>query len=407
VAENALEAEIRAEIARGGPLPFARFMALALYHPTLGYYCGGSAGREPVGWSGDYFTSGDVHPLWGWCIARQLHQMWDLLGRPDPFSVVEPGAGRGLLARAVWAYALEHAPAWAATLRYTLVERLPPDAPLRTQREAALGTALAALGAPAGATRWVAHLEEAAPPGAAGCVVANELVDALPVHIVEAHEGSLREVYVDAAPGRLVERLGPLSRPELAGYLDHFGVPWRGYFDGWRAEICLEAANWMRAVAGALARGFTLIIDYGATARQLYTRDRRRGTLAVYARHQLGERPLARPGEQDLTAHVNFTALREAGRVAGLLTAGFTTQRAFLERLDIRQEAEARAARLYPAADTGRASDRGQADYLRRAALRSAVATLRDPTGLGGFRVLVQHRGVPGAGRRLLGLRDG
>ena len=405
MAEQTLETLIREEIARAGPMPFARFMALALYHPTLGYYSGGGEGREPVGWSGDYFTSGDVHPLWGWCVARQLHEMWELLGRPDPFHIVEPGAGRGLLAREVWAYALERAPNWASALRYTLVERMSPESPLRARREATLGQALGALGAPDGATRCASSLAGAASAGAAGCVVANELVDALPVHIVEARAGALREVYVDAAPGRLVERLGPLSRLELAGYLDHERVPWRRYPDGWRAEICLEAADWMRGVAGALARGFALTIDYGDTARRLYTRDRRRGTLAVYARHQLGERPLANPGHQDLTAHVNFSALREVGRAAGLRTAGLTTQRAFLERLGIRQEAESRAARLYPAADTARATDRGQADHLRRAALRGAVATLLAPEGLGGFRVLVQHRGVPGAGRRLTGLR--
>ncbi len=400
-----LETLIRDEIARDGPIPFARFMTLALYHPTLGYYAGGGEGREPVGWSGDYFTSGDVHPLWGWCIARQLHEMWELLDRPDPFYVVEPGAGRGLLARDVWAYALERAPAWAAALRYTLVEHMPPDAPLRAARAARLADALAALGAPAGATRWVTALDDAVPPDAVGCVVANELVDALPVHVVEARDGALSEVYVDATPARLVERLGPLSRPDLAGYLDHYRIPWRHYPSGWRAECCLEASGWMRAVAGLFARGFVLTLDYGDTARRLYTAERRRGTLMAYAHHQLGERPLANPGRQDLTAHVNFSALVEAGRAAGLRTAGFTTQRDFLERLGIRAEAEARAARLYPYADTERHTDRGQADHLRRAALRGAVATLLQPTGLGGFRVLVQHRGAPHAARQLTGLR--
>lgn len=403
--DNALEALIRDEIAREGPITFARFMALALYHPTLGYYSGGGEGREPVGWSGDYFTSGDVHPLWGWCIARQLHEMWELLGRPHPFYVVEPGAGRGLLARDVWAYAVERAPEWGAALRYTLVEHAPPGSPLRAAREAQLAADLAALGAPASATRWVAALDEAVPPGAVGCVVANELVDALPVHIVEARDGVLSEVYVDATPARLVERLGSLSRPELAGYLDHYRVLWRRYPAGWRAECCLEAPAWMRAAAGLFARGFVLTLDYGDTARRLYTPHRRRGTLMAYARHQLGERPLAHPGQQDLTAHVNFTALVEAGRAAGLRTAGFTTQRDFLERLGIRAEAEARAARLYPHADSERHTDRGQADHLRRAALRAAVATLLNPEGLGGFRVLVQHRGVPHVARRLTGLR--
>jgi SAM-dependent MidA family methyltransferase len=320
--------------------------------------------------------------------------------------VIEPGAGRGLLARAVWAYAGEQAPGWAPALRYTLVERAGAGSSLHAARRARLEEALAGMGVPAGATRWAASLEEAAPSPVAGCVVANELVDALPVHVVVAAAGGLREAYVDAGAGRLVERLGPLSRPELAGYLDHYGVPWRAYPGGWRAEICLEAPSWMGEAARTVGRGFVLVVDYGDTARRLYTRDRRRGTLAVYARHRLGERPLADPGRQDLTAHVNFSALVAAGRAAGLRLAGLTTQRAFLERLGIRAEADARAARLYPAADVARHTDRGQADHLRRAALRGAVATLLAPEGLGGFRVLVQQRGVPGAARRLSGLRQ-
>ncbi|HEX6123370.1 MAG TPA: SAM-dependent methyltransferase, partial [Ktedonobacterales bacterium] len=181
-----LERLIGAEIARGGPITFARFMELALYHPQLGYYAGGGAGREPLGWSGDYVTSGDVHPLWGWALARQLHQMWELLGCPTPFAVLEPGAGRGLLALEVWRYALERAPDWAAALRYTLADRAPAASPLRAARERRLLAALAALGAPPERTRWVAAPADAVAERAlVGCVVSNELVDALPVHLVE------------------------------------------------------------------------------------------------------------------------------------------------------------------------------------------------------------------------------
>lgn len=405
--ENTLETLIREEIAQRGPMSFACFMALALYHPTFGYYSGGGEGREPVGWSGDFFTSGDVHPLWGWCVARQLHEMWKLLDQPKRFHVIEPGAGRGLLASDVWAYALHDAPKWADALRYMLVERGPADSPLGTARRARLSAALTRLGAPEHATRWVSSVAEIGASDAYGCVVANELVDALPVHIVQAHGGVLSEVYVGVASGsseRLIERIGPLSRPELADYLDHFHIPWREYPDGWRAEICLEATTWMHEIAGIFASGFTLVIDYGDTARRLYTRDRRRGTLAAYREHQLVERPLAHPGRQDLTAHVNFSALIEAGRAAGLTLAGITSQRAFLEHLGIHAEAETRATQLYPFADSERHTDRGQTDHLRRSAFRTAVATLLQDGGLGGFRVLILHRGVPGARHRLAGL---
>lgn len=403
---NELEELVRNEIRRDGPITFARFMEVALYHPALGYYAGGGLGREPLGWEGDYFTSGDVHPLWGWSVARQLHQMWELMGRPTRFDVVEAGAGRGLLACEVWRYARERAPDWAETLQYTLVDRAPSDAPLRQARERRLAAEMDTVGGRADAVRWMGEL----PPDEAsltGCVVSNELVDALPVHVVEAYREELREIYVgqDERTGRLVEISGASSSPALAAYLDAFRIPWRTYPVGWRCEICLEAEGWLRGVAGGLKRGFLLTIDYGDTARKLYTAERRRGTLAVYARHQLGERPLANVGRQDITAHVNFTALVRAGRAHGLRLAGLTTQARFLRGLGIREEAEALAARLYPAADTERHTDRGQVDYLRKRNLLGAVSTLLNPYGLGGFRVLVQHRGMPGVGRELLGLR--
>ena len=399
---------IRDEILRDGPMTFARFMALALYHPRLGYYSGG-AGREPLGWSGDYFTSGDVHPLWGWAVARQLHQMWEMLGQPARFDVVEPGAGRGTLARDVWAYARERAPEWAEALRYTLVDRAEAGNPLRRAREARLAAELAALEVPAAAVRWMADPRDLAPGSLVGAVVSNELVDALPVHVVEKRGETLAEVYVavEERTGRLVERLAPPSSPAVASYLDAFHIPWHSYPDGWRGELRLASDPWLRDATAPLARGFVLTIDYGDTARRLYTRDRHRGTLLGYAHHQLVERPLAQPGQQDLTAHVNVTALIEEGRVLGLRLVGLTTQGEFLRALGIHEEVERIASLRYPAAQSERHTDRGQADYLRKRALLGAVATLLDPQGLGGFCVLVQQRGVPGAGRRLLGLGVG
>lgn len=415
------------EMRHNGPIPFARFMAVALYHPSLGYYAGGGAGREPVGWEGDYFTSGDLHPLWGESIARQLRQMWELLGKPPRFDVVEPGAGRGLLARDVWGWALRHAPDWAATLRYTLADRAPKDTPLREARERRLAAELARLSVPDGATRWADGLDDAlGADGVVGCVVSNELADALPVHLVVKQDGELQEIYVDvdAVAGRFVERVGPLSSPEVAAYLDEYRVPWRGYPDGWRAEVCLDARAWMRRVAAGIRRGFALTIDYGDTARRLYTPYRRRGTLAVYSQHQFAERPLAylaHPGAQDITAHVNFTALIQAGREQRLRLAGLTTQAAFLTALGLRERLAKLSRPL--GADIMRSGILGamggasnmsgmgsmgdsQLDHLRRISQRNALAALLEPSGLGGFKVLIQQRGVPGAGRALAGLRQ-
>jgi SAM-dependent MidA family methyltransferase len=397
---NDLGEIIRAEIRAREPMTFARYMELALYHPALGYYAGGAEGREPLGWSGDYFTSGDVSPLWSWAIARRLRQMWEWLRRPAPFVVVEPGAGRGLLARDVWRAALEGDAAWAGALRYVLLDRTPVGSPLRRARQERLAGELARLETPEGAVRWAASWGEAAPEPLVGCTVSNELFDALPVHVVEAREGALREVYVaeDARTGALVEELGAPSSDAVAGYLDEYRIPWRSYGEGWRAEVCLEAGRELGEMARRLSRGFLLTIDYGAPARRLYTRDRRRGTLAVYARHRFLERPLEEPGERDLTAHVNFSALARAGSAAGLRVAGYTTQAAFLQRLGAREEVAARRARLYPAADTERHTNRGQADLLRRRSFEAAASVLFDPRGLGGFRVLTQRRGAAFSG---------
>jgi SAM-dependent MidA family methyltransferase len=225
-------------------------------------------------------------------------------------------------------------------------------------------------------------------------VVSNELFDALPVHVVEARGSELLEMYVAVDPqtGALVEELGAPSSAAVAGYMDEYRVPWRGFGDGWRAEVCLAAGREMGGMAGRLARGFLLTVDYGATARRLYTRERRRGTLAAYARHQFLERPLEGPGERDITAHVNFSALARAGTAGGLCVAGYTTQAAFLTEWGVREEIAARGARLYPAADSERHTDRGQAELLRRRSFEAAAAVLFDPRGLGGFRVLAQRR---------------
>lgn len=395
-------------IQQNGPITFADFMRMALYHPSYGYYAGGGQGREPVGWEGDYFTSVDLHPLWGETIARQLRQMWQLLGQPARFDVVEPGAGRGLLARDVWGWALRHAPDWAETLHYTMTDRAPIGTPLHAARESRLAAELARLGVPDHATVWTAELPETmAGEGITGAIISNELADALPVHIVEHHENILREIYVDVdtKTGRFVERVGPPSTPEVANYLDEYHVPWRDYPDGWRAEVCLEARAWMRRIAAAMRRGFVLTIDYGDTARRLYTRHRRHGTLAVYSQHQFGDRPLAQPGTQDLTAHVNFSALIQTGRQDGLRLAGLTTQASFLSALGFREQMAAMSVHQVPAFVRGTVATDSQLDYLRRISQRNALAVLLNPSGLGGFKVLIQQRGVPGASRALLGLR--
>jgi SAM-dependent MidA family methyltransferase len=363
---------LAAAIAERGPITFADYMRVALYDPEKGYYTAGE--RPRVGWQGDFFTSVDLHPLFGAAVGRQLGRIWQLLGSPAPFIVEEDGAGRGLLARDALAWASDPAGDAPPGLAEALVLR---------QRDVGRS--------------WSIGADQ--PEAPSHVVFSNELIDALPVHIVENTPEGLAEVYVGAAgdPPDLIEVLGPSSSEAVASYLDRFRIPWRSFPVGWRAEINLEAEEWIAGAAQRLERhGAIITIDYGSRARDLYTEARRRGTLLCFHRHEANERPLELTGQQDITAHVNFSALIESGRVAGLRLAAFTTQRDWLLSLGLLADAEALAQRLFPLADVERHTDAGQRDYLRRASLRNAIAALIDSQGLGGFRVLVQHRGLPG-----------
>jgi len=374
-----LEALIRERLAASGAITFAEYMDLALYHPRFGYY---TAGAPRVGWArGDFFTSAHLHSLFGACMARQLAWMWEALKRPMPFVVREEGAGQGLLAEQVRTFAQEHIRGLAEALRYQTVD---------------VGDAAEAAPAPpaAGACgNRVSASSDAPRAPAPHVILSNELIDAFPVHLVEIRGGRLLEVYVVERAGRLAEHLDEPSSAAVSGYLDRFKVPWQRFGDGWRAEINLRALEWMRATAQRLARGgFVLTIDYGDTSRSLYTRARRRGTLLCYFRHLINEEPLAWPGQQDITAHVNFSALIDEGRRSGLSRSRFTTQREFLLGLGIREEMEALRASRFGAADAARHTDQGQSDLLRAYSLRNAVNALLEPAGLGGFRVLLQRK---------------
>ena len=192
--------------------------------------------------------------------------------------------------------------------------------------------------------------------------------------------------------GRLGEVLEEPSTSEVAGYLDMFKVPWRTFEDGWRTEINLDALRWMRRTSGLMRKGFIMTIDYGDKARTLYTGWRKRGTLLCYYKHQANERPLLHPGEQDITAHVNFSALINEGRRMGMRLHTFTTQRYWLQRMGIEEELEQRRVTEFAEAETARATDRGQVALLKWRDLRQRAAVLTDPGGMGDFKVLIMRR---------------
>lgn len=348
-------------IQREGPLTFAEYMRLALYEPGYGYY---TTGQAPMGWEGDYFTSADLSALFAHCLGHQFAACWELLKRPTPFVVLEQGAGRDMLSEGVRAWAARENREFARALVYIATD-------IRSGQDS---------------------LHPADQPQA-HVLFSNELIDAFPVHVVEVREGQLYEVYVVCRQGHLAEWLAPPSAPEVAQYLDEARIPWRSFPGGWRAEINLDALRWLEQAVGRLGtHGFLLAIDYGERAGKLYTRERRGGTLLCYHRHQANECPLLYPGEQDITAHVDFSALIARGRSLGLRLHRYTTQRQWLADCGLEAFLAERRAREFAQADINRASDEGQVALFGWYNLRQRAALLTDPGGMGNFKVLILRR---------------
>ena len=361
-----LQRRIIERIERQGPLSFAEYMRMALYEPYYGYYV---TGPDRMGWEGDYYTSTDVSPFFAHCLGKQLAQWWQKMGQPAHFLVLEQGAGRGHLERDVVTWTRNNHAALHAALDYRTEDiRMGQDASTSTPMDAD-------------------NTDTLKP----SVILSNELIDAFPVHIVEVRDAHLYEVYVDVIDGRLCEVLDEPGSSEVVGYLDSYRIPWATFGDGWRAEINLDALHWVRRVASMVKRGYILTIDYGDKAKALYTRYRRRGTLACYFQHQLNEHPLLRPGEQDITAHVNFSALIDEGRRQGFHLSTFTTQRLWLEEQGIHELLEQRH-HEFAAAESDRASNHGQVALLQWYNLRHRVAALTDPAGMGNFKVLILRR---------------
>jgi SAM-dependent MidA family methyltransferase len=368
------EDAIREEIATEGPIPFARFMALALGHPTGGYYTGPRA--RPTR-DGDFLTGPELHPIFGAALARQLAEAWERLGRPDPFTLVEYGAGAGTLALAILAGLREDRSPLADALVYAPIE-------LNPHRMAELAERAGAAGVPVIAPRPDVEHHAAAVP-VAGAVLANEFLDALPVHLVEIHHGRPGEVHVGvSAAGAFEEHLLAPSTPAITARLEDLAAAGVTFAEGQRAELCLELDGWTADVAATLSAGVVFVIDYGGTAARLYGPRHRAGTLMTYRGHAADgspDAPYRDIGERDITAHVDTTTLARLLDAAGLDVLGETTAAELLAGCGLEALLERERTRAVDAA----------AALL----LRSAVMRLLDPRHLGGFRAVLAGRGIP------------
>jgi SAM-dependent MidA family methyltransferase len=361
---------MRAIRARGGPITFAEYMQIALTDPETGYYT--HAGSRPTR-DGDFLTAPELHPIFGATVGRQLHEAWERLGSPAPFTLVEYGAGSGRLALDILASLRRDGSGLADALAYLPIE-------VNLHRRAELHDRAAAVDLPIA--------EASAAPFDHAAVLANEFLDALPIHVVEVHDGRLREVHVGAGDdGRLVEVSLDPSTPLLAARLGELAADGVELREGQRAEICLAVDGWATEAAGWFRRGLVLVIDYGGPAALLLAPRRMAGTLMTYRGHAAdgsADAPYRDIGDRDLTAHVDTTTLRRRLADAGLAILGETTQARFLAGAGLEQLLERE-----------RSSVATLADWLQ---IRAAVVRLLDPRHLGAFRVLAAGCGLAGSG---------
>jgi SAM-dependent MidA family methyltransferase len=311
---NILEQKIWDTIAQHGRISFESFMEMALYEPDLGYY---ASEKIEIGKAGDYYTSQHVHPIFGAMIGKQLEEMWLFMGKPSQFYAVEPGAGTGHLCSDLLGF-LKNREMYSS-LTYLIAE---PHTFMQAKQKTLLEDYPEKV-------QWVSTLDELSE--LRGCILSNELLDAFPVHMVEM-DGELREIYVTVHEGSLTEAKGNLSTPDLSSYLKEFLIELP---KGYRTEINLGIKDWIDSASRAISEGFILTIDYGYPAKEYYSEERNRGTLLCYHKHQLSENPYENIGDQDITAHVNFSSVKKWGDDVGLKTLGFCPQGTFLVSLGI------------------------------------------------------------------------
>jgi SAM-dependent MidA family methyltransferase len=357
-------------------ITFADYMELVLYHSQFGYY---ASNADCIGKSGDFLTSPHLAPDFGELLAIQLKQLWEILGSPNKFSIVEMGAGQGLLAAQILEYLRQKHSNFFTVIDYILIEVAPAMISEQQQRLNTLPV------------RWC-KWSEIDDRSIVGCFISNELIDALPVHQVIVENGRLQEVYVtiDRDSKIFVEVVDELSTERLNQYwqLNNIDLLSDRYSEGYRTEVNLAALDWLKIVEQKLDRGYIISIDYGYSADRYYNPIRSQGTLQCYYEHYHHNDPYTNIGNQDLTAHVDFTAIQNQGELLGLETIGFTKQGMFLMALGLGD-------RISTVSNSG-------GDIQTILTRRQNLHQLIDPMGLGKFGVLIQSKGLTAEERSIL-----
>ena len=370
-----VDQEIRELIAENGRITFARFMQACLYSPSGGFY---SARGNRI--STHFGTSSTSHPVFGALIARQLEQMWHLLGDPPVFHVIEVGSGDGVLARSVVDACRRMAPRFAQALYYVAADYEPgwlqsPDHTFDwangTGDRISSNGQNAILGIQRVKTEGLRAFRNVV-----GCILCNELIDNFPVHRFAIQGGRVKEVFVTSVGGNLTEVLDEPSSPRIGQRLTGLGS---SLTEGYRGEVNLALEDWTHQISRALDRGFMVTIDYGQLAADLYAPQNAQGTLVCFNQHVMGSDPYQDVGQQDITCQVDFTSLMRIGDRHGLTTVGYALQSQFLTNLGFSSFLDNRQTQ-------GQSAARTELDRL-------AMMTLVDPAEYGGFKVLAQAKG--------------
>lgn len=364
---NELLEEIVRRIRAHGPMPFAAYMQLALYDPRHGYYSGGEV---RTGWQGHFVTSPELDPAFGGLWAKAFEQVWERSGKPERFEIVEIGPGEGGFARAV----LEHVGGeFLDALTYRLVERVPE---VRARQENAL------------AGQWDLAWSDsvtALPEIPHGCVFANEILDNLPVHLIEGSDDGVIEICVDERDGELCFSSHPPSNPELQRFTERTGTT---PSPGTRVEVTLAAESLIGHLASRLRSGAIYLVDYGAEGPELAQRG---GSLLAYSGSAVDDDVLADPGHRDITAHANWSSVMQSLRKHGFAVDGPTAQR------DVLLDLGARELDLELKLEHERALGQGLGlEAMRALSRRQALAALLDRGGLGGLEVVAGYRTLGG-----------
>lgn len=354
------------------PMTFSDYMNLVLYHPNYGYY---SSGKAVIGSQGDYFTSSSLGAYFGELLAKQFLEIWHYLEQPKPFYLVEMGAGNGNLAKDILNYLIQDQSFVIESLEYIIIEASPA---LKEKQKENLKYFLSQ-----NINITWKSLAEIPDNSLIGCLFSNELIDAFPVHRLTIKDQQLQEIYVHYHEGKLEEIIGDLSTPKLLDYFNLVSINLLtdDYPEGYTTEVNLAALDWLETVSKKLNQGYLITIDYGYPSIKYYHPQRYQGTLNCYYQHRHHPNPYVNLGEQDITAHVDFTALEKQGQLLGLNTVGLTQQGLFLMALGL--------------GDYLMKLSQGKWEFSEIMQRRDSLHQLINPTGLGGFYVLIQSKGLP------------